>query len=82
MAAPAMTALLTMEEFMDLPEDDAGRKMELCDGRVIYVSQPGAQHGAFAGNVYDAVKPFVRAHALGTVYFDTGFRIRRLRIAW
>ena len=62
---------------MDLPEDDAGRKMELCDGRVIFMSQPGEQHGIIAGNIYDVVKPFVRAHALGLVYFDTGFRIRR-----
>ena len=62
---------------MDLPEDDAGRKLELCDGRVIHVSQPGDQHGEIAGNIYDVVKPFVREHALGIVRFDTGFVLRR-----
>ena len=68
MASPAVTAaLLTMEEFMDLPEDGDGRKMELCDGRVIYMSQPGDEHGRIAGNIYFVVRPFVNEHSLGIV---------------
>jgi Uma2 family endonuclease len=77
MASAVVTRLLTMEEFMDLPEDASARKMELCDGRVIYMSQPGDDHGRLAGNVYDFVKPFVQTHSLGVVRFDTGFVLRR-----
>jgi Uma2 family endonuclease len=77
MASAIVTALLTMEEFMDLPEDDAGRKMELCDGRVIYMSQPGDEHGRIAGNIYFVFRLFVTEQSLGIVRFDTGFLLRR-----
>jgi Uma2 family endonuclease len=77
MALAVVTRLLTMEEFMDLPEDGAGRKMELCDGRVIHMSQPGEQHGRLAGKVFLRRFPFAGDNGLGLVCFDTGFVLRR-----
>jgi Uma2 family endonuclease len=68
--------LLTEEEFLALPDDPLGRKMELFDGRVVYVSQPGEQHADTAANIYDAIQPFVRGHGLGRVRFDVGFKLR------
>lgn len=73
----AMPALLTMEEFMDLPDDDDGRKMELCDGRVVYMSAPGERHSRLAGKIFLALFPFVDRLSLGIVLFDIGFVLRR-----
>lgn len=77
MATATTERLLTEDEFLALPEDPAGRKLELYDGRVICMSQPGEEHSDIATNVYDAMRPFVQTHGLGRVRFDAGFKIRR-----
>jgi Uma2 family endonuclease len=68
--------LLTEEEFLALPDDPLGRKMELFDGRVVYVPQPGELHARIARVVFLALLPFVTAHRLGELFFDVGFKIR------
>lgn len=67
---------MTADQFMNLPEDPEGRKLELRNGEVIALSQPGEEHGEVAGNVYEALWAFARDRRLGMVRFDTGFRIR------
>lgn len=77
MAGTAVAArLLTADDFLAYPEDPGGRKLELLDGRVVVVSQPGFEHGAIAGNTRDALSAFSRTHRLGRVGSDTGFKLR------
>jgi Uma2 family endonuclease len=68
--------LLTEEEFLALPEDPEGRKLELLDGKVVRMSQPGEEHARVARNLFLFLLSFARAHRLGEVFFDLGFRLR------
>jgi Uma2 family endonuclease len=68
--------LLTAEEFHALPDDPAGRKLELLDGRVIFVSQPGEQHADVAFRILLALHQFASANRLGKVRNDVGFQLR------
>ena len=61
---------------MELPEDDCGRKTELCDGRVIFMGQPGEQHADVAMRLLLALHQFVSVHRLGKVRNDVGFLLR------
>jgi Uma2 family endonuclease len=68
--------LLTEEEFLDLPEDPAGRKLELLDGRVVCMPGSGEQHGEIAQNINIALWTFARSHSIGRPFMDTGFKLR------
>ena len=68
--------LLTEDEFLALPDDPEGRKMELYDGRVIYMPPTGEEHGVLAQNINAAMWPFIRQHKLGRTFMDTGFKLR------
>jgi Uma2 family endonuclease len=68
--------LLSEDEFLALPEDPEGRKLELLDGRVVCMSQPGEEHSIVGNNIYDAIKEFVRPKRLGQVRVDVGFKLR------
>ena len=59
--------LLTEDEFLALPDDPEGRKLELYDGKVICMPQPGEEHARMA---------FASTRKLGDVFFDLGFKIR------
>lgn len=68
-----MATLLTADEFLAVPPDDAVRQ-ELVRGEVRSVSPAGGAHGRVGANLYDALMPYVRARRLGTCFFDgTGF---------
>jgi Uma2 family endonuclease len=68
--------LLTAEEFMALPDDPSGGKMELVDGKVVTMPPPGEEHGDLSAAVYDLLRAFVAAHGLGKVNFEVGFQLR------
>ena len=75
-SAAVAERVLTADDFLSHPEDPDGRKLELRDGRVVAVSQPGVEHGIVSSNAFLALRPFVLAHRLGRVGFDTGFKLR------
>jgi Uma2 family endonuclease len=68
--------LLTEDDFLDLPEDPQGRKLELLDGRVVCMPGSGEQHGEIAQNINIALWTFARTHSLGRPFMDTGFKLR------
>ncbi|MBI2766736.1 MAG: Uma2 family endonuclease [Chloroflexi bacterium] len=68
--------LLTAEEFMALPDDPSGGKMELVDGKVVTMPPPGEEHGDLSAAVYDLLRAFVRDHDLGKVNFEVEFLLR------
>jgi Uma2 family endonuclease len=68
--------LLTADEFQMLPDDPEGRKMELFDGRVVYMAHPGEEHSDCASSVVIPLSAFVADHRLGKVRFDVGYKIR------
>lgn len=68
--------LLTAEQFYDgyATRDE---RFELVDGRVVEMSPVGPLHGDVDSNLHFALKSFLRGHALGRVYLNTGFILRR-----
>lgn len=61
-----MATLLTADEFLAVPADDAVRQ-ELVRGEVRSVSPAGGAHGRAGANLYDALMPFARARRFGDV---------------
>lgn len=57
--------LLTIEEYLRLP--DSGTPTELVRGRVVEMNPPFPYHGFVCGNVYDALRSFVKLNNLGRV---------------
>src|SRR5436190_10752354 len=82
-ASPSLTRakrprrLLTADEFLLLPDDPSGGKMELLDGEVVVMAPVGQEHGESAGEVYSALRGFVRPRKLGRVMVETGFILRQ-----
>ena len=53
---------------------DAARGCELVEGRLLRMPPTGLEHSDIAGNVYVALRGYVKAHALGDVTMpETGF---------
>ena len=65
---------LSAEKFYELRGDG---RYELIDGKVIEIMPPGFDHGTIAGNIFFALRTFVRANQLGRVSVEGGFRLRR-----
>jgi Uma2 family endonuclease len=68
----AAAKLLTAEEFAHLPDPPDGSKQELVRGEIVTMPPPGFVHGNVPGNVYLAVKVFVKQHKLGRVTVESG----------
>ena len=69
-------ALLTAEEFADLPDD--GRSLELVEGRIIELPPPQRFHGKVCFRVAWVLGGHVMAHDLGTILTnDSGIITRR-----
>lgn len=66
--------LLTAEEFYATCELD---RAELVNGKVIEKMPPNFEHGENAGNIYAALRLYVRARGLGRVSVEGGFRLSR-----
>jgi Uma2 family endonuclease len=67
--------LYTAEEFLALPGDPSGGKMELVEGRVVVMPPVGDWHGEEQLELAVPLREFARLHDLGTVRVETGFRI-------
>lgn len=67
------TALMTAEEFMNLPDDDL--RHELINGEVIAMPPPGLPHGRMTLRLGASLMQFVLDHELGEVYSDAGIQI-------
>ena len=64
LAAPAETKLITGEELFAM--GDIG-PCELIDGKIVYMSPTGDEHGTIEFNLGSALKAFVQKHKLGRV---------------
>lgn len=69
----------TAEMVLALPED--GLRRELLDGELVVMPAPTLLHQRVLGDIYEALKSYVRAHRLGSTYVspaDIVFSPRRL----
>lgn len=65
--------LMTADEYMELPD----RYVELIDGKVCQTMPPLLEHGFIVGNIFAALRGFVKANKLGRVYGEGSFRLKR-----
>ena len=70
--SPATTALVTAEQFFDLPAPADGSKQELVRGEVVTMPSPGLEHGEVQVNVASAIKVFLKANPIGRVAVESG----------
>ena len=68
-------ALLTADEFWELPEPPHGGRMELAAGRVVTEMPVGELHAHLAVKLAAMLLAFVSAHRLGRVYAELGHRL-------
>ena len=74
--------ILTIDEFMQLPDIDDERSVqrELVDGRIVEVPVAGEEHGLISSTIYGHVWMFNRQHNLGRVTGgDTNYVINEAR---
>ena len=67
------TALMTAEEFMELPDD--GYRYELINGELERMPAPGFPHGRIVLRLMVPLAQFVWDHDLGEVYDYSGFQL-------
>ena len=68
-------ALLTADEFWDLPEPVHGGRVELAAGRVVTEMPVGELHAYLAVQLASLLLGFVTTHRLGRVYVELGHRL-------
>lgn len=71
---PAPAAVLTVDEYEQLPEQ-AGFRLELSRGRLVRERRPGMEHGWIGGQLYRRIEAHVRSRELGLVLIEAGFRL-------
>lgn len=70
--SPATTALLTAEEYFDLPEPADGSKQELIRGEVVVMPNPGVRHGEVQLQVGFLIKAFLKGNPIGRAMTESG----------
>jgi Uma2 family endonuclease len=70
----AMTRLMTIDEFEQLPDDD--RRYELWDGELIEMAPPGEMHNDVIREIVWNAEQFVRASKIEKLFIETTFVIR------
>ncbi|MGQ0560876.1 MAG: Uma2 family endonuclease [Gemmatimonadota bacterium] len=68
--------LITAEEYARLPDDPLWRD-ELLRGRLVREPRPGAEHGRIQVQMASLLNAHVRAHDLGYVAVESGFKLER-----
>ena len=66
---------MSLEEYEQLPDD--GYRHELSNGMLVREPPPGARHGRVVTNVLRILDAYVRQHALGSVFVETGYLLSR-----
>jgi Uma2 family endonuclease len=68
--------LYTVEEFEQFiaQPDNADRLFELVEGEIVE-KVPTELHSLIAGNIYAALREYVKAHGLGRVVFEVRYRL-------
>lgn len=69
--------LLSIEEFLRMPEPDDGAMHELVRGRIVTASVPTFLHGMIVGRACGLLDQFVRPRKLGRVVLRTGLITER-----
>ncbi|MCK9520846.1 MAG: Uma2 family endonuclease [Dehalococcoidia bacterium] len=77
MVAQPASVLITADEFDLLPEPGDGSRLELVDGEVVQMMTVTWEHGELQAEIASRLREFVRAHKLGGVTVETGFRLHR-----
>src|SRR5215207_7697735 len=65
--------LMTAEELWELPDD--GQRRELVRGELRTMSPPSGEHGLVQLEFGAPLRDYVRAHDLGRVFGEAGFRL-------
>lgn len=65
--SPTSERLLTVEEFLALPEPEDGSRMELVDGELVVTPPPSPRHASVASRIVRILGNFVADRALGDV---------------
>jgi Uma2 family endonuclease len=65
--------LMTADELLTMPDD--GFKYELRQGELIRMSPPGIDHCDYGGNIYGPLWNHLRAHRLGKVFQEAGYKL-------
>jgi Uma2 family endonuclease len=68
------TTKLTVEEFLQLPEEP-GKRFEFDEGDLIVEASPTFRHNVIRDRIARYLKDFVVAHRLGNVTVETDFRL-------
>ena len=61
---------LTVTDLEGMPED--GNRYEVIEGELYVSTAPGLPHQSALGNLYFALKLYLKDHQLGSVYFGVG----------
>ena len=67
---------MTVEEFMNLDDDDRYRH-ELIKGELLTMPSPKPLHGRVVANLVMLLGPHVKAHRLGDVHAESGYHLER-----
>lgn len=70
--SPATTALVTAEDFFDLPAPTDGSKQELVRGEVVTKPSPGIRHGEVQLQVGYLIKSFLKTNPIGRAMTESG----------
>jgi Uma2 family endonuclease len=68
MSSTSLPTEWTYSEYARLPDD--GNRYEVIDGEVCTTPSPGPPHQLVAGNLFVALRSYVKTHALGQVIWD------------
>ncbi len=69
----ATRALLTVEDFLKLPDD--GQRIELIQGEVVSMGRGGFPHEMVKSNLIEILGTWVRSNRVGRVFSETMFRL-------
>jgi Uma2 family endonuclease len=74
-AMATITAPLTVEQFLELPEEQTWR-CELVEGEIVPMSNAGSGHELVKSNFIDHLGAYNRQHRIGKVFSETMYKIR------
>lgn len=66
MASETLTDF-TYDDLLELPDD--GRHYQILDGELVVNAAPIPRHQLIAGNLYNEIKNYLRAHRIGIVFY-------------